>query len=190
MKLEIKNKSEVKEIAKGILKRYKGAQNVAVTSDGTAFITDENDLAVKNHSRKNRYGKKLAITEFTRDDFATTEKSNKSKASDSKDQKTAEELIAGIESATTVDAVNAIVKAEKAGKKRKTVLEAAEEKLESLKGNSGDGQKTAKALIAEIEAATTVDAVAVIVEAEKAGEKRKTVLEAADAKLESLKTAE
>lgn len=127
MKLKIKDKEELSVIAKSIFDRYRSAKNVAVTSDGTAFITDENDLAVKNYSANNRYGKKLAITEFTRDDFASKESKG------SGDKKTAKELIAEIEAAATVEAVAVIVEAEKAGEKRKTVLEAADAKLKSLK---------------------------------------------------------
>lgn len=152
MKLKIKDKEELKVIAKSIFDRYKGAKNVAVTSDGTAFITDENDLAVKNHSNKNRYGKKLAITEFTRDDFT--------------------------EPKTIVK-----VKSDKSDKKT----------IKKDGGNTGKdtgGQKSDVDLIAEIEAATSVDAVIAIVEAEKTGEKRESVLKAAEAKFESLKTAE
>ncbi|WP_461632745.1 hypothetical protein [Labilibaculum euxinus] len=129
MKLKIKSKEELTAIAKDIFGRYRSAENVAVTSDGTAFITDENDLAVKNHSVKNRYGKKLAITEFTRDDFAGGKKSTEVNGG----VKKAKDLIADIDAATDVDVVIAIAEAEKSGEKRKTVLDAAEAKLESLK---------------------------------------------------------
>lgn len=129
MKLKIKSKEELKAIAKDIFGRYKSAENVAVTSDGTAFVTDENDLAVKNHSVKNRYGKKLAIAEFTRDDFV----SGKKAAKESDNPKKAKDLIVEIEAATDVDVVKEIAEAEKTGEKRKTVLDAAEAKLESLK---------------------------------------------------------
>ena len=128
--LKTKNKEEVKEIAKGIFERYPRANSVAVTSDGTAFITDESDIAVRSHSTKNRYGKKLAITEFLREEF------DKPKKSESDKPKTAKDLIAEINAdGATVESVAAIIAAEKAGEQRKTVLEAANAKLETLKAN-------------------------------------------------------
>ncbi|WP_321321444.1 hypothetical protein [Labilibaculum sp.] len=165
MKLKIKSKEELTAIAKDIFGRYRSAENVAVTSDGTAFITDENDLAVKNHSVKNRYGKKLAITEFTRDDVATSEKSEKSKAGKNAKEKTDDKSGKGSEGKSGKDS-------------------------QKKSGEGAKDQKTAEDLIADIDAATDVDVVIAIAEAEKSGEKRKTVLDAAEAKLESLKTAE
>ncbi len=124
--LKTKNKEELTAIAKEVFKRYPKAENVAVTSDGTAFITDNGLAAAKNHSVKNVYGKKLTITEFNRDELV----GSKAKT----DTKTAKELIAEINAeAATVDSVAAIIAAEKAGENRKTVLEAGNAKLESLK---------------------------------------------------------
>ncbi len=125
--MKTKNSTEIKAIAKGIFERYPNAQKVAVTSDGMAFITDVNELGVKGHSKNNRYKKELKIERFTRDDFAEETPSDK--------PKTADQLISEIESATTVEVVAAIIEAEEGGKKRKTVLEAGNAKLESLKAD-------------------------------------------------------
>ncbi|HBL74242.1 MAG: hypothetical protein A2W90_17980 [Bacteroidetes bacterium GWF2_42_66] len=61
------NKEENKAVAADIFKRYPNAKKVAVTSDGMAFITDESENAVLNHSKNNRHKKELEITRFTRD---------------------------------------------------------------------------------------------------------------------------
>lgn len=118
------NKEELKAVAADVFKRYPKAQKVAVTADGTAFITDESENAVKNHSKKNASGKELSITPFTRDEIEGTAASQSTKA---------EDLIAAINAATTVAEVDAILATEIAGKKRKTVLDAAEVKLTELK---------------------------------------------------------
>jgi hypothetical protein len=90
-----------------------------------AFIIDDGKNAVINHSKNNRYGKELKITEFTRDDIeGSTSGSVK---------KTAKELIAEIESATDAATVQQILTSEQEGEKRKTVIEAAEKKLNELK---------------------------------------------------------
>ncbi len=123
--MKTKDKAALTAIAKSVFERYHRAKNVAVTSDGMAFITDESDLAVRNHALKNRYGKKLSITNFEREDIET-------------EVKTAKELIAVIEGATTVEAVEAILTAEQAlpqDEQRKTVLEAGAKKLASLKND-------------------------------------------------------
>lgn len=124
--MKIKSKTELKEIAKGIFERYPKAQRVSCTSDGMAFIVDVSDNAVKNHASKNRYGKKLSITEFSRDEVADKAEGEK--------EKTAVELIEEIENATEASVVDAILAAEKEDKERKTVIAAAEEKLQALKG--------------------------------------------------------
>jgi hypothetical protein len=122
--VKTKNKEQKKAIAADIFERYPKAQKVAVTSDGMAFITDENEIAVKNHANKNRYGKELSITHFRRDEMG----------SDNTDKpKTAKELIAAIEAAKELEAVEAILKAENEGEKRKTVIEAAEKRINELK---------------------------------------------------------
>ena len=64
------NKEEKKAVAADIFKCYPNAQKVAVTSDGMAFITDESENAVLNHSKNNRHGKELEVERFTRDQAA------------------------------------------------------------------------------------------------------------------------
>ncbi|MDA3852678.1 MAG: hypothetical protein PF444_00315, partial [Bacteroidales bacterium] len=96
----MKNKDELKAIAADVFSRYNKAKKVSVTSDGMAFITDESDLAVKNHSKKNRTGKELSITPFLRDE------------KDASKPKTAEELIKIIEAETDVKAVEALANLE------------------------------------------------------------------------------
>ncbi len=122
--MKTKSKEQKKAIAADVFGRYPKAQKVAVTSDGMAFITDENEIAVKNHANKNRYGKELTISHFRREEM-DSDKSDK--------PKTAKELIAEIEAANTVEAVEAILKAENEGEKRKTVIEAAEKRINELK---------------------------------------------------------
>ncbi|GEM_PF-2056259 len=195
--MKTKNKEQKKAIAADILERYPKAKKVAVTSDGMAFITDENEIAVKNHAVKNRYGKELSIARFTRDELeeeAKASKRNKTTTSKDDEGKTAKELIAEIEAAKEVKVVEAILKAENNGEKRKTVLEAAEKQIQELKalkdnGSEGDDAKTAKELIAVIEAAKELQAVEAILKAENEGEKRKTVLEAAEKRINELKEA-
>lgn len=123
--MKTKNKQELQVIAGQVFARYKTAKKVALTSDGMAFIVDESENAVKNHSKNNRYKKELTITYFTRDEIEgeTTNVGTK----------TAEELINEIGAAETADAVNAILEAETKGKKRKTVLEAGVKRIEELK---------------------------------------------------------
>jgi len=116
------NKEELKAVASDIFGRYPKAEKVAVTSDGMAFITDEGENAVKNHSKRNTSGKELAIARFTRDEIESASK-----------DKSIKELIAEIESATDVMVVDALLNAENAGKKRKSVIDAADKKLKELK---------------------------------------------------------
>lgn len=69
------NKEELKAVAADIFGRYNKAEKVAVTSDGMAFITDESDNAVLNHSKHNVSGKELKIERFTRDEVVTLRQS-------------------------------------------------------------------------------------------------------------------
>lgn len=127
MELKIKNKEEQKAIALDILKRYPKAQKVAVTTDGEAFITDEGDNAVKNHAKKNRYGKELEIANFTRDGIAASGSEGSATAS-------AKDVVASIKAAETVEAVQGILDIENALEvPRKSVLDAAEARLKTLK---------------------------------------------------------
>jgi len=116
------NKEELKAVAADVFGRYNKAEKVAVTSDGMAFITDEGDNAVKNYSKKNASGRELAITRFTRDEIESASK-----------DKSVKELITEIESATDVTVVDALLNAENIGKKRKSVIDAADKKLKELK---------------------------------------------------------
>ena len=114
---------ELKAKATDVFTRYIKAKKVAVTSDGMAFITDDGENAVINHSKKNRYGKELKIARFTRDDIEGS----------GAPEKTAKELIAEIETATDRLVVVEIYEAEKNGKARKSVLDAADKKFKELK---------------------------------------------------------
>lgn len=119
--MTILNKGELKAIAADIFGRYPKANKVSVTDDGMAFITDESDLAVKNHALKNPSGKELGITTFKRDELDA--------ANDNK----AESLIKRIGEASTADEVNAIREAEAKGKNRPSVIAAADKRIDELK---------------------------------------------------------
>ena len=125
MSLKILNKEELKALDADIFTRYPKAQKVSVTSDGTVFITDESDNAVKNHSKNNRYKKELEITPFTRDGLEGTNTSNR-----------AEDIIAAITASQSVDEVEALKAAEVAGKNRKSVVQAADARVNELKAQS------------------------------------------------------
>ncbi|MDR1116225.1 MAG: hypothetical protein LBL33_08805 [Tannerella sp.] len=58
-----------------------------------------------------------------------------------------------------------------------------------LRGEKKEAAKTAKDLIAEIEAAGTAETVTALLEAEKAGHNRKSVIEAAIKRIDKLKAA-
>lgn len=119
------SQEELKQKAAEVFKGYRRAQKVAVTSDGMAFITDNGKNAVLNHSKKNSYGKELKISEYTRDEIEGSESGTK--------EKTAKVVLEEIEAATEPAVVEAILKLESSGQKRKTVLKAAEKKLNELK---------------------------------------------------------
>jgi hypothetical protein len=118
--METLSKEKQQEIALEIFKRYPKAQKVAVTSDGQAFIADNGDSAAKNHAKNNQYKKELEITVFMRD----------SEGNDKTKRKTAAELISEIEAAETEETINEILN----GETRTTVINAAQKKLETLKG--------------------------------------------------------
>lgn len=120
-KLETYTPDELKERAKVVFENYPKAQKIAATTDGECFIVDESDMHVKNHARKNIYGKELDIKFFTRDEVVGGES-----------VKTAKELIAAIKGAETVEAVQTIIDEENAGAKRRSVLEAGEKRIETL----------------------------------------------------------
>ncbi|MEA4981414.1 MAG: hypothetical protein VB066_01725 [Paludibacter sp.] len=116
--LKILSKDEQIAVAKDILKRYPEAHKVVVASDGQAFISDRGDAAAKNHSKNNAYGKELKLETFTRDELEAKVELKKAK-----------EVIALIEVAETVEAVEALV----AGDERATVKDAAVKRIETLK---------------------------------------------------------
>ena len=121
--LIVLSKDEQKAIAADIFKGYPKAQKVSVASDGQAFITNEGDNAAKSHCKNNRYGKELELTPFTRDGIegkkATEEKVQLVKA---------EELVAQIEAATSIEQVNELLGTDT----RKTVVAAAKKMIETL----------------------------------------------------------
>ncbi len=123
--MKTKSKEELKQIAREVFTKFPKANNLACTADGMAFITDESSHNVKNHSVKNKYGKVLTITNYTRDETMTEIKISK-----------AEELIAEIEAATEAVVVEKILADENSGKKRSTVIKAGEAKLAILKGGN------------------------------------------------------
>lgn len=121
--MKVLNNEEIKALAVDIFNRYPKANKVAVTSDGQVFITDESDNAAKNHAARNRYGKELHISDFTRGGLESKQVTSL----------TAEDLIGQIKEATTVEAVESIRLVEESGKKRTTVLAAADTKIKELK---------------------------------------------------------
>jgi hypothetical protein len=118
--MKVLNKDERKQVAVDIFARYPEAHKVAVAADGEAFIVDESENHARTHAKKNRYGKELELDFFTRDSLESAK------------TKTAESLIAAIKAAETIDAVNTILSEENAGKKRTSVLTAAEARLKEL----------------------------------------------------------
>lgn len=122
-------KDKMKEVAQSVFEQYPEAKKVAVTSDGQAFIADNGDAAARNHAQNNIYGKELSVATFLRDEVV-----QKKKQTPKVDKKTAAELIAEIEKAETVEEVNAVL----GDDKRKTVVEAAEKRIEELQDNNND----------------------------------------------------
>lgn len=122
------NIQEKKAVAVDIFTRYPQSKKVAVTSDGQAFIVDEQDINAKHHAKHNRFKKELTIETFTRDetmkDVSTSEGVLPTKS---------EDLLKMIAESTTVESVEAIKSAEESGKKRTSVLSAAHAKIEMLK---------------------------------------------------------
>ncbi|NCB67438.1 MAG: hypothetical protein EOM47_01145 [Bacteroidia bacterium] len=116
--LKVLSKDEQIAVAKDILKRYPKANKVIVAADGQAFIADESENAAKNHARNNAYGKELKLETFTRDELEAKVELKKAK-----------EVIALVEAAETVEAVEALV----AGDERATVKDAVVKRIETLK---------------------------------------------------------
>lgn len=123
--LIVLSKEDQITVAKDVLKLYPKANKLIVASDGQCFIADESDNAAKNHARNNVYGKELNLTTFTRDEL----EAKQPEAKQPEAQKTAKEVIALIEAAVTVEAVELLV----AGDERKTVKDAAVKRIETIK---------------------------------------------------------
>jgi len=126
-KLNVVSKDDQKAIAIDILKRYPKAQKVSVASDGQAFITDDGDAAAKNHSKVNIYGKELELSAFTRDGLNAPPSASSGNGSGN-GLKKADELIAEIKAATTVEQVAELL----AGDTRTTVVAAAEKQIKNI----------------------------------------------------------
>jgi hypothetical protein len=170
------NTQEIKAIAVDVINLYPNCKKVAVTSDGMAFIIDEGDRAVINHATKNRYGKVLEISEFSRDELTVNS------ASDTNNS--AANLIEQISAATTVEAVETLKASEATGKNRVTVITAADKKISELKAASE------AALVQQINEAVTVEAVQAIKDAEVSGENKESIIAAADKKISELNPEE
>lgn len=120
-------KQKMEEIAKEVFSIYKDVGKIAIASDGQAFIVDNGDAAAKNHAKNNIYGKELTLKTFLREDVITNNSGKIGKAVD---------VIAEIEQAETIDAVNLLLDNDK----RKTVIESATKRIEEIK--SADAEKT------------------------------------------------
>lgn len=110
----------MQKVAKSTFDRYKDKDKVFVTSDGQAFFDEGH---ARNHAVKNRTGKELGLDIFRRDE----PKSPKSTIP------SADDLIAELATLETIEEVQAVLDAENTGKKRKTVIEACEKRIEELK---------------------------------------------------------
>jgi hypothetical protein len=106
--------TELKAIANDVFKRFPKEDKVFVTSDGQAFFDEAH---AKNHVKNNRTGKELGLETFLRD---------------SGEEKTAAGWIEYIATLTGVNDVKDILSGEAKGKKRKSVIEAAEKKIAEL----------------------------------------------------------
>jgi hypothetical protein len=113
--------SNSKAIAKDVFARFPAENKVYVTSDGQAFL---NESHARNHAVSNRKGQELKMEAFLRDGVE--------KEAEKEPEKTAAQLIEIITAATSVEDVQGILSAEKAGKSRKSVIEAAEKRITEL----------------------------------------------------------
>jgi len=112
---------DLNSIAKTFFDKNKDVEKVYITSDGFVFI---NKNAADLHA--NTSDKKLSVKKFENTTVSVDEP-----------KKTAEERIAAIEEAETIEAVEALLKGEKA----KTVKEAGAKKIAELKTLAQSGQK-------------------------------------------------
>jgi len=106
---------------KGIEIGLKLGQSKMWINDKGEYFTNENFAKNSVGSDKEKFGT-IEVTA----EVVTEEKTNELGKS--------VELIAAIEAATELEAVQAIIDAENEGKKRKSVLEAGAKKIETLKG--------------------------------------------------------
>lgn len=116
----LKITSEIKNRAQEVAE--KNGLNVIFVNDKGEFFSNENFAALSVKSDKSKYAKieVVAVGDDSEDGKGTN------------DLGTVTEVVASIEAAETVDDVEAIVKAEKEGKNRKTVLDAAQKKIDQL----------------------------------------------------------
>ena len=112
---------DLNSIAKTFFEKNKDVEKVYITTDGFVFI---NKNAADLHA--NTSDKKLSVKKFENTTVSVDEP-----------KKTAEERIAAIEEAETIEAVEALLKGEKA----KTVKEAGAKKIAELKTLAQSGQK-------------------------------------------------
>ncbi len=118
-------KEKMQTVAKEVFEHYPKCNKVAVTSDGQAFIVDHGDAAAKNHAQNNIHGKELSVVTFLRDDVMQANADQQNTVGTK-----AVDLIAEIEKADTIEAVQAIL----GDDTRKTVVAAAEARIDALKG--------------------------------------------------------
>lgn len=163
--------TELKEIAIDIFNRYPKSQKISVTSDGQAFITDEGDNSVKNHSVKNGTGKVLAIVEFTREECIKVEAT----------KQTVKEITEVLATAT-IDEANAIKEAEAKGENRSTVIKACEKRVKNIEASEAE-----ILLLDTIAKAETIESIEAIVATETEGKKRENVLAACETRIQELK---
>ena len=109
--------------------------NSMFVNDKGEFFTNENFAKLSVNGDK----EKLATVQVTPEEIKETKEEPKEEAKKietsgkpTTETATAAELIAAIENATEITAVQAILDAEKSGKKRATVLAAANTKIEQL----------------------------------------------------------
>lgn len=104
----------LEQIAKDFFGKNKDVEQIYITDEGFVFI---NRNAAELHAKSNPGGKKLGIKTF-----------NNPGASQEPEKKTADERIAAIEAAKSIEEVENLLKGEKA----KTVKEAGQKKIEAL----------------------------------------------------------
>jgi hypothetical protein len=112
--------SELKTVANDVFNRFPNENKVFITADGQAFLDESH---AKNHAKTNRTGKELRLETFLREADETP---------GIESPRTAEEFIHAINTASELEIVMGLLDAEKAGRGRITVIQAAERKIEEL----------------------------------------------------------